>query len=406
MTASPPMATPPNDPSRPESFERRVLLAVTGLSPQIVTETLYGLCFPRTGAAFVPTEIHVLTTSVGAAKVAQSLLDPDTGHFHRLLNDYGLSGIDFDHDKVIILRDVDGQFMDDIRTPGDNERAADAIMEWIRQFATDRRCALHVSLAGGRKTMGFFAGYALSLFGRVQDRLSHVLVSSPFEQMPDFFYPPPTPRIMQTADGVNRLSSAAAHIDLAPIPFVRLLEDLPESMLKGKTSFSSAVQAAQGRLGPLLLEFDVPGRGLRCGSREIRMPPQLYAFYLWHARRAIEMGDAALLSWKDVSDPERDALLANYLEVLDWDNASADYKAAQQALRDGLDKDSWAVRISDIHDLLNNALGRSGAEPYLFTQTRVPGAGRMLRRGLRNLPADRIVIRSAKRPQPLKGIEH
>ena len=29
--------------------------------------------------------------------------------------------------------------------------------------------------------MGFYLGYALSLYGRTQDRLSHVLVSSPYE---------------------------------------------------------------------------------------------------------------------------------------------------------------------------------------------------------------------------------
>lgn len=37
--------------------------------------------------------------------------------------------------------------------------------------------------------MGFFVGYALSLFGRAQDRLSHVLVSDPFESLTDFYYP-------------------------------------------------------------------------------------------------------------------------------------------------------------------------------------------------------------------------
>jgi CRISPR-associated protein (TIGR02584 family) len=30
-------------------------------------------------------------------------------------------------------------------------------------------------MPGERKTMGFYVGYALSLFGRAQDRLSHVI---------------------------------------------------------------------------------------------------------------------------------------------------------------------------------------------------------------------------------------
>ena len=58
------------------------------------------------------------------------------------------------------------------------------ITNLIRAFTADPESALHVSIAGGRKTMGFFLGYALSLYGRAQDKLSHVLVSPPFESSP------------------------------------------------------------------------------------------------------------------------------------------------------------------------------------------------------------------------------
>ena len=46
------------------NFQRRVLLAVTGMSPQVVTETIYALA--QQGADFVPTEVHIITTSKGA----------------------------------------------------------------------------------------------------------------------------------------------------------------------------------------------------------------------------------------------------------------------------------------------------------------------------------------------------
>ncbi|MBV5299598.1 MAG: TIGR02584 family CRISPR-associated protein, partial [Rhodoferax sp.] len=76
----------------------------------------------------------------------------------------------------------------DIRSPADNRAAADFITAQVRAITADSGCALHASIAGGRKTMGFYLGYALSLFGRPQDRLSHVLVSEPFESSYDFFY--------------------------------------------------------------------------------------------------------------------------------------------------------------------------------------------------------------------------
>jgi CRISPR-associated protein (TIGR02584 family) len=84
--------------------------------------------------------------------------------------------------------------LEDIRSPDDNRRAADGITELIREFTADPDCALHVSIAGGRKTMGFFLGYALSLYGRPQDKLSHVLVSEPFESSSGFYYPTPASR--------------------------------------------------------------------------------------------------------------------------------------------------------------------------------------------------------------------
>ena len=50
----------------PEKYPRRVLLAVTGLSPQIVTETLYALAVER---CWIPTEVRVITTLQGAEEI-------------------------------------------------------------------------------------------------------------------------------------------------------------------------------------------------------------------------------------------------------------------------------------------------------------------------------------------------
>jgi len=44
----------------PQEYERKVLLAVTGLSPQVLTETPYALTVQQE-SPFVPTEVHVVT---------------------------------------------------------------------------------------------------------------------------------------------------------------------------------------------------------------------------------------------------------------------------------------------------------------------------------------------------------
>ena len=179
----------------PDCYPRRILLCVAGLSPQIVTETLYALTVigePR----FVPTEIHLLTTAEGAERARLTLLSEEPGWFHRLRRDYGLPEIRFTLDTLHLLRAADGRPLNDIREVADNEALADAITAKVRELTTDPDSAVHASIAGGRKTMGFYLGYALSLFGRPQDRLSHVLVSSPFESNPNFFYPAPVERVI------------------------------------------------------------------------------------------------------------------------------------------------------------------------------------------------------------------
>lgn len=178
--------------TQPHSFPRRILLAVTGLSPQVVTETLHALAVSAQ-QPFVPTEIHLITTAEGAERARLSLLSADRGWFKRIRDDYALPEIAFDSTHIHVLRDAEGKPIADIRTPEDNLRCADFITEAVRAFTADQQAAVHVSIAGGRKTMGFFLGYALSLFGRDQDRLSHVLVSEPFESSWNFSIPPRTP---------------------------------------------------------------------------------------------------------------------------------------------------------------------------------------------------------------------
>jgi len=178
------------DLAQPATAPRRILLAVTGLSPQIVTETLYALAC-RSETPWVPHEVHLITTATGRREAELNLLADqkprgEPGWFHRLRDDYSLPPICFDTDCIHVLGDAAGTALDDIRTPADNERAADFITEIVRQLTGDEHSELHVSIAGGRKTMGYYLGYALSLFGRAQDRLSHVLVSEPFENNREF----------------------------------------------------------------------------------------------------------------------------------------------------------------------------------------------------------------------------
>ena len=65
---------------RPQDYATRILVAVTGLSPQIVTETLYALAVAPVPSEprFVPTRIRLITTEEGAK---ESLLNSNNRWF-------------------------------------------------------------------------------------------------------------------------------------------------------------------------------------------------------------------------------------------------------------------------------------------------------------------------------------
>ena len=94
--------------------KKKILVAVTGMSPQIVTETLYAL---HTQHQWLPEEIHVLTTQVGAKNITGSLLG-ENGFFRRLCAEYALPAIRFDADCIHVIQGETGEPLTDIRSPG------------------------------------------------------------------------------------------------------------------------------------------------------------------------------------------------------------------------------------------------------------------------------------------------
>jgi len=342
-----------HDPAQPATFPRRILLAVSGLSPQIVTETIYALA-AQADAPFIPTEVHLITTREGANRAELSLLSDDLGWFHKLCSDYNLPGIAFTRKHIHIMRDANERGMDDIRSIEDNRAAADFITARVREFSADPHCALHVSIAGGRKTMGFYLGYALSLYGRAQDRLSHVLVSEPFENSIEFFYPTPYSRVLQTRDG-RLADTAMAEVTLAEIPFVSLRHGLPQALLSGHASFGETVAAAQAALAVPELVIDLAARSIRAGGCSIELAPAELALLAVFARQVLSHGGTLPAPSKGVPDlPWAQRFLKEYRAIT---GTLADTDATERALKHGMDGEYFSVRKSKLERKLKTALG-------------------------------------------------
>ncbi|MGP1605499.1 MAG: CRISPR-associated ring nuclease Csm6 [Moraxella sp.] len=272
--------------------KHNILFLVTGMTPQIITETLWALaCDPAKQEKWVPNEIQVLSTTTGLKKIKDNLLG-DNGIFKKMCEEYNLPEIKFDENSLNAIIDKEGNKLDDLKTPEENELAADMICQKVREFTQDDNVSLHVSIAGGRKTMGFYAGYALSLYGRLQDQLSHVLVSEKYETLQGFYYPAlkkgqniikKTHKKMEQGHDVYEeelLDAFDAKVWLANIPFVRLREFInPKNTIVNK-SFSTVIEMVNASLRPFSVTLDVNDRKVIIGDKECKLSPKEFSLYL------------------------------------------------------------------------------------------------------------------------------
>mgnify|MGYP002623400454 CR=1 FL=1 len=301
----------------PNNFQKRILLCVTGMSPQIVTETLYALV---TEQGFTPTEIRLITTTRGRNHVTNGLLNDQNGHFHNFCREYHLEGkIRFDESCIDVITDRHGTPLDDIRTLEENTLAADRIVSTVRQICQEPDCALHVSMAGGRKTMGFYIGYALSLFAREQDRLSHVLVSEQYENCRDFYFPSQSPYLL-TLDNGMQVDTRNAEVILANIPLVRLRSCLPKSFLT-TGNYSDTVHALQDNL-PSEMRFDIESRTVQFhGHQPIKLEASQFALLLWLGNRK-KQELPAIVPDEDVAGILFQEYLTYYAQVVTVDSVA------------------------------------------------------------------------------------
>jgi CRISPR-associated protein (TIGR02584 family) len=339
---------------------KSILLAVTGLTPQVVTETLYAM---HQQGQPLPEQIHILTTAEGHQRARLTLIND--GWLARFYSDYQLPKPDFAERHIHILQQANGEVLHDIRTQADNRAMADGITEWIRTLTADPDTALHVSIAGGRKTMGFYAGYALSLYGRPQDRLSHVLVPADYESHPQFYYPTPYSHVIYGNDSSRKpLDTQNAEVMLADIAFVRLRHGLDTALLQGKSSFSESVAKAQQALGPACISINLRQRSIKAQDTSIKLTPADLAFYSWLLKR--QLARQPFPTCPSDGAPEHD-YAGQYLDeyrLISGELGGADRTI--HALKHGMSKSFFEQRKSRINKILKQTL-QHAASAYLIS---------------------------------------
>ena len=352
---------------QPHEYTKRILLAVSGLSPQILTETLYGLTIAAE-TPFIPTEIHLISTLEGAHRARLDLLHSDSGKFLAFCKEYQMPTIQFNEHNIHVIADHHGDLLDDIRSPEQNEAAADFITQIVSELTQDEEAAIHVSIAGGRKTMGYYLGYALSLFGRTQDRLSHVLVSEGYEGHPDFYYPSKNSKVIYTRD--NRpLDIQAAEISLAGIPFVRLRNDIPKKLLDGKAGFLETINLARKAELPPELVIDKTAKKLVANGIEVPLTNIYFVFYCWMIEKTVLSESVLYKPNVEANADYGEQFLVLWRQILRKKDDDDDESKTTIGLRRGMDSNFFSEKISRINSKLADALGENLARAYQIEST-------------------------------------
>lgn len=262
---------------------KSILLSVVGLSPQVVTETLYAL---KNSESF-PDEIHIVGTGEGIRRAKLELLTEGRGQIEKLCAEYDLPMPSLPAENFHCVVDEQGSALQDMLTEQDHEQTSDLLFDVIRDLVIDDNSALHISMAGGRKTMGFYAGYILSLVGRQQDRLSHVIVDADFEGHPDFFFPPKTQTVIHHRQTNKPVDAATANVTLAYIPIVRMSALLSDSVIQQAQGFTDLVERTQPFIDQLNIEADFESLSLKINQFSVRFDRLNFVWYVWLLSRQL-----------------------------------------------------------------------------------------------------------------------
>ena len=199
--------------------EQDILLISSGLSPQVITETLY--YFHKSKEKINFSEVHVITDQNGWKLIDKHLLKGEQW-FNKFFEDYQLdrSAVEFSKETIHVLMDKDGNPLNDLLTVSANSSAVNQIFDIIQKLTNDPKKRLITNIAGGRKTMSVIIGQAMQFYGKKEDLLTHVIIDERFLRLNDFYYPTPKSTFKIVQD--EKIDYSKIKIILNELPYIRL----------------------------------------------------------------------------------------------------------------------------------------------------------------------------------------
>jgi CRISPR-associated protein Csx14 len=268
------------------------LLALLGLHPKVLTETLYGLCVKRSLAV---TKVIGIASAVAKQKIVSELLHPVTGEFYKLCREYPerFDGVQFTAESVRVAR-LEGEEIPDIANSRQSQAYLDLIIATVMEMTADKEICLHTVVAGGRRTLSVYLAMVMQLLARPQDRMYHLFVE-PWEAEvnSDFYFPTRQSNPMTTYDG-SAFDAKDVRVDLVEIPFLRLRPRVPAELLTSP-DYQNIVAWVQREVdvAPQLLplSIDVTQHYILIGAIAIPFEPVELAIYWYFAENSAKRAE-------------------------------------------------------------------------------------------------------------------
>lgn len=239
--------------------DKKIVLVVgMGTSPAVMTETVWALA--HQSDPVVPDEVVVITTKSGKDALRMAIMSGAPSVWNRLKTALAKEKIAIDGKLVFgdtsirVIPDADGNEVSDLRTGADNLRAADFMLGELRKYTADSATTVLCSIAGGRKTMSALLFSCMSLLGREEDKVYHVLLPTEFEcgTEPPFFFPEPgvtyTSKKTEKKYRANKVQS-----ELFEVPFVRMRGWYQDKFKSEPPSYKSLISKVQSVAPPAVV---------------------------------------------------------------------------------------------------------------------------------------------------------
>lgn len=238
-------------------MKKHILVAAVGMSPQVVTETIFTLA----KRGIVIHEVYVLTTSQSPV---ENFLKENLPVLAQYLN---IKKPKFSKPNIRIYEEPEQMLSDDINSRTRSSEFTNLACVLLKELTSKKENVIHCSIAGGRKTMSVAMAVGMMLFGRKQDTLSHIIASKQFET---------SRRAFPKAEEEDQ-------VILFDVPYIRLHTLISRIAIDKVKNFSELVELAQKvldqRSQKAFLQLHEKELQLRIETSIIKLQPMQFAFY-------------------------------------------------------------------------------------------------------------------------------